>query len=270
MSYCLVVPHYNHARSLVRFLPRLMGLNMPCIIVDDGSAADQLVQLQQALTDYSGVEFLQHQTNQGKGAAMLTGAQQARAQGFTHIIQIDADGQHDVADVAKFIATSEAHPTAIISGAPVFDDSAPKSRVYGRKVTDFWVALETWTLEIKDSLCGFRVYPLDSFLRVFQRYRIGRRMDIDTDLMVKSVWMGVPVRFIDTQVVYVAGNASHFHYLRDNVRLIYLHSRLMLGMLVRAPYWLVRGAFRRLKQLFTRRTTRQAESKTQPRDAGVD
>ncbi len=249
MSLCLVIPHYNHSASFVDFLPRLRALNVPCIVVDDGSDADELAALKAALVDAADIEVMQHASNRGKGAAMVTGSERALARGFTHMLQIDADGQHDTNDIAKFRAMSEQHPHSIISGAPTFDDSAPKARVYGRKVTDFWVALETWTLTIEDSLCGFRIYPLAEFKQVERRFGIAPHMDFDTDVLVKSVWLDVPIRFIKTAVIYRPGNNSHFHYLRDNLRLIALHTRLMCGMLIRAPWWLVRGGARRIASL---------------------
>lgn len=245
---CLVVPHYNHTRAFADFLPRLAALSLPCIVVDDGSDSVAKATLLELLSAYPDIELAEHQSNRGKGAAMWTGAHRARQLGFTHMLQIDADGQHDTADVTRFIDDASSHPNAIISGAPQFDESAPKARVYGRKVTDFWVALETGSLGIKDSLCGFRVYPLNEFERVFDKYHIGKRMDFDTDVLVKSVWEGIAVRFIDTKVVYIANSVSHFHYWGDNWRLIWLHTRLMLGMVVRLPLRL----FRKLKVAFAR------------------
>lgn len=235
IKLCIVVPHYNHTQSFAAFLPKLAGLELPCIVVDDGSGLAAKSDLISMLANYPDIQLVEHAYNRGKGAAMWTGAHAARQAGFTHMLQIDADGQHDVADVGRFIEEASAYPSAMISGAPQFDDSAPKARVYGRKVTDFWVALETGTLAIKDSLCGFRVYPLNEFELVFDKYHIGKRMDFDTDVLVKSVWEGVEVRFIDTNVVYLENSVSHFHYLQDNLRLIWLHTRLMLGMAVRLP-----------------------------------
>lgn len=248
MKCCLVVPHYNHLSSFEAFLPKLVSLNLPCVVVDDGSEASNKDGLRQLLDAYSNLHLVEHSLNRGKGAAMWTGAHAARALGFTHMLQIDADGQHDVADVARFIELAQAHPQAIISGAPQFDESAPKARVYGRKVTDFWVALETWSLSIKDSLCGFRIYPLNEFERVFDKYHIGKRMDFDTDVLVKSVWEGIEVKFIETNVVYLENSVSHFHYMADNLRLIWLHTRLMLGMVVRLPVW----AWRKLRAIMTK------------------
>lgn len=242
MRVCLVVPHYQHAESFKAFLPRLIGLDLPIIVVDDGSDQQNLTKLKGALEDFANVALIQHERNLGKGAAMMSGARMAAQQGFTHMLQIDADGQHDVADVQRFVDAAKQFPHAIISGLPQFDASAPKARVYGRRVTDFWVMLETWSRSIRDSLCGFRIYPLAEFEQVCTRHRIGRRMDFDTEILVKSSWMGIQTHFLTTQVVYVDGNISHFHYLRDNVRLIWLHARLMVGMLVRAPVWLIRRA----------------------------
>lgn len=240
MSYCLVVPHYNHEQAFEVFLPKLAGLAVPCVVVDDGSTLESKARLKKLLQAYPDINLVEHQINRGKGAAMWTGAHAARALGHTHMLQIDADGQHDTADVPRFIEDSQVHPTAIVSGAPQFDESAPKARVYGRKVTDFWVALETSTLKIKDSLCGFRVYPLNEFERIFDKYHIGKRMDFDTDVLVKSVWEGIDVRFIDTKVVYLENSVSHFHYWEDNWRLIWLHTRLMLGMIIRLPLRFIR------------------------------
>ncbi len=238
MSYCLTVPHYNHEQSFAKFLPKLASLNIPCIVIDDGSDENNLSKLEQLLNQYPEITLLKHSYNRGKGAAIFTAAAHARQLGHTHILQIDADGQHDVNDIEKLIALSKQNPHSIISGAPVFDSSAPPARVYGRKVTSFWVAIETLSLKIKDSLCGFRIYPLLELEQVSDHFHIGKRMAFDTDILVKSCWMGINVLFIKTKVIYIENNISHFHYLRDNLLLIRLHMRLLLGMLVKAPMML--------------------------------
>ena len=202
MKYCFIVPHFNHDVAFAAFFPTLMGLDLPCIIVDDGSDTASVERVREMVKNQKNVHFFEHDYNRGKGAAVMTGCVQARELGFTHGIQIDADGQHDVADVAKFIALSKEHPTAIISGHPQFDESAPKARVYGRKVTDFWVILETLSFAIKDSLCGFRVYPINEFEAVFDRFHIAKNMGFDTDMMVKSVWLDFPIKFVPTKVIY--------------------------------------------------------------------
>jgi len=242
--YCLVVPHYNHYEALEKFLPKLSSIGLPCVVVDDGSQGQQLLALESLIANKDGFVLVEHKENRGKGAAMMTGAKKARELGYTHILQIDADGQHEVNDVKLFLKYSTDHPQQIISGAPVFSSDAPKARVYGRKVTDFWVALETLCLNFKDSLCGFRIYPLDQLEQVMAKYSLGNRMDFDTEVLVKSVWQGSQVHFIPTKVRYIENNVSHFHYIKDNLSLIYLHTRLMLGMLIRLPkllFWRLQG-----------------------------
>ena len=244
MNCCLLIPHYNHERQFIAFLPQLVATGLPLIVVDDGSHESSRTQVASALAQYQNTYFFTLQRNRGKGGAVKAGAVFARNLGFTHALQIDADGQHNVADVAEFLRRAQQYPEAIICGKPVFDASAPKARVYGRKVTDFWVALETLSLRIKDGLCGFRVYPLTQIENVFDHYFVGNRMDFDTELLVKAVWLNTPLIFIDTKVIYPEQSVSHFNYLRDNLLLIKLHSRLMLGMLVRLPLLLwqrVRG-----------------------------
>ena len=240
MKYCLIVPHFNHDVAFATFLPALLSVDLPCIIVDDGSDITSLERMQDLVKEHENIYFFEHGYNRGKGAAVMTACMQARALGFTHGIQIDADGQHDVTDIEAFIALSKQHPRSIVSGHPQFDESAPKSRIYGRKVTDFWVALETLSLAIKDSLCGFRVYPLAEFEAVFDRFHIAKNMGFDTDIIVKSIWLNIPVKFIPTKVIYPVNSISHFKFLRDNLILIRLHTQLMFGMLLRSPLLILR------------------------------
>ncbi len=239
-NYCLLIPHYNHERQFVHFLPQLLATKLSIIVVDDGSSHKSLATLEHELAQHPSIYLIKHPRNRGKGAAVKSGMTYAAHLGFSHAIQIDSDGQHCVEDIATFITHSKAAPNTLICGRPVFDASAPKARVYGRKVTDFWVAIETLSLKVKDSLCGFRVYPLAQCEKVFDRYYIGSRMDFDTDMIVKTVWLNIDTAFIDTQVVYPENSVSHFNYLRDNLLLISLHTRLMLGMFIRLPAILLR------------------------------
>lgn len=239
-TYCLLVPHYNHFDQFQAFLPKLLETELPIIIVDDGSEQSQLDKLNASIENVDRIHLFKHPRNRGKGAASLTGMTHACALGFTHAIQIDADGQHDINDIPRFVELSSKKPDTIICGQPVFDESAPKVRLYGRKVTDFWVALETLSFKIKDSLCGYRVYPIHSVELITDRYFVGRRMDFDTDILVKGVWADVDIEFLTTKVIYLEQSVSHFNYLRDNLLLIKLHTRLMFGMAFRLPSLLYR------------------------------
>lgn len=229
MQFCLLIPHYNHHQQLIRFLPIVAAQNLPCIIVDDGSRPESLAELRKALTSFPSMTLLTLPRNRGKGRAIKTGMAWAATQGYTHIIQIDADGQHNVDDIPRFIALAHAQPDALISGRPTFDQSAPAVRRHGRKITSWVCMLETFSTAIRDGLCGFRVYPVTSFEKVQDRYYLGNRMDFDTEILVKSVWLGIPLLYLETPVIYPEGNISHFNYLRDNLILIKLHCRLLLA-----------------------------------------
>ncbi|WP_100656143.1 glycosyltransferase family 2 protein [Alteromonas flava] len=235
MNCCIIIPHYKHDQLFARFLPKLLTLDLPCIVVDDGSDPDTQARLSDLLAAYPQVHLFQHHTNRGKGAAVITACYHARAMGFSHVLQLDADGQHNIDDATQLLDYAKVHPHTIVCGRPFFDESAPKVRVYGRKVTDFWVAFESLSFQIKDGLCGFRIYPLQAMETVIDNYYIGPRMDFDPEILVKAAWANIDMHFIPTKVIYHADPVSHFNYLRDNLQMIRLHVRLIAGMLIRLP-----------------------------------
>ena len=157
--------------------------------------------------------------NGGKGAAVMAGLRAARRAGYTHALQIDADGQHDAADVPRFLDAARAEPHAVILGQPVFDESVPRSRLYGRYVTHVWVWIETLSLSIRDSMCGFRLYPLDAACALIDSVDLPTRMDFDIAILVRLHWRGLAFHGIPTRVTYAADGVSHFDVLWDNVRI---------------------------------------------------
>ena len=233
---CLVVPHYEQVDAFERFVPLLGATGLVVYVVDDGSATESRKRCEVACREAgSNVHFLAHALNRGKGAAVYTGTAAAALAGFTHIVQIDADGQHDLTDLEALIELAAQHPTAIVSGLPVFGEDAPRSRVHGRKVTTAMIAIETLGGGIKDGLCGYRVYPVAALQALQDHFHIAPRMGFDTDVLVKARWLNMPVLFVPTAIVYPAEGRSHFHYLHDNLRLIRLHLGLLAGALLRAP-----------------------------------
>ena len=241
MKLCLVVPHYDHLEQFRSLLPSLLGTSLPIVIVDDASPGDVAAQLEQLL-DESGAEFtlVQHDQNQGKGGAVTTGLVTAFDAGYTHALQIDADGQHDVAYFDDLVALAEQHPDAIICGEPVFDQSISRVRYYGRYLTHALVWLETLSTEIRDAMCGFRIYPTRSVVALTNRKAPGDRMAFDPELLVRASWAGIPIRYTPVKVRYPEDGASHFHYLRDNAIISWMHTRLIVGMLLRLPMLLWR------------------------------
>lgn len=239
-NFCVVIPCYNHGSTVDGVLERLHRYALPCIIVDDGSAAATKEILEDITSQRQEVTLLRLNQNSGKGGAVMAGLKKAAEQGFSHAVQIDADGQHNIEDLPKLLALANQHPEALISGQPQYDDSIPKSRLYGRWLTHIWVWIETLSTQIKDSMCGFRVYPLASTLALLNSQKIGRYMDFDTEVMVRLYWQGVPSYFVPTKVIYPKDGLSHFDAFKDNVRISKMHTRLVLGMLPRIPSLLSR------------------------------
>ena len=242
---CAVIPVYNHHASLDEIVRRLGAYGLRCILVDDGSDTTTKNVLRTIVTQRADVECLSLERNSGKGTAVLAGLVRAAEQGFTHVLQVDADGQHDLEDVPAMLAQAQAYPGKLISGLPIFDDSVPRIRFYGRYITHICVWFETLSLQLRDSMCGFRTYPLAATLALAKRVKIGRHMDFDTDVMVRLYWVGVESLFLSTRVRYPQDGISHFRLLADNARMTWMHTQLFLGMLPRVPMLLRRKLLKR-------------------------
>ena len=249
---CAVVPVYDHEHAIGAVVTGLQAAGLHCILVDDGSGAacarerDRIaVAAQAALPGVTrgvtpGVTLIRRATNGGKGAAVSDGLRAALAAGWTHALQVDADGQHALGDVPRFLAAGAARPGALIAGLPAFDASMPRTRYYFRYLTHVLVWINTLSLDVRDSMCGYRLYPLAPVLAMLAAEHPGSRMDFDIEVLVRLHWRGLPMQWITTRVSYPEDGVSHFRMLLDNALITRLHARLFLGMLWRAPRLLAR------------------------------
>ena len=235
LAYSIVIPVYNHPHYLADLVQHLSQLQYPIILVNDGSDAACTAILHQLAQHNALVDLVEHSQNLGKGQAVITGLQHAAQRGMSHVLQIDADGQHCWDDVAKFIELSQQHPQAMVIGQPVFDASVPKKRLYGRYVTHFWVWLNSLSFEIKDSMCGFRIYPLAQTMPILNTARFQPRMGFDSEILVRLKWENIQFINVPTKVIYPEHGISHFNVWRDNLGLSKAHARLFAGMLIRLP-----------------------------------
>lgn len=241
MKCCALVPVFNHQDAVGAVVRALLGHGLPVLLVDDGSdEACAAVLRALAAASPGQVWLLVRSENGGKGAALIDGLSRASELGFTHVVQIDADGQHDTDDVPRFLEAARQTPDAFICGCPEYDASVPKGRLYGRYLTHVWVWINTLSLRITDSMCGLRVYPLAPTLKLIASVSIGRRMDFDTEILVRLDWAGVAIRNLPTRVRYPRDGVSHFRPLADNVAISWMHTRLFFGMLVRLPRLIAR------------------------------
>lgn len=234
-THLVLLPTYNTGPRLAQVVGEVLRHWPHVLVVVDGSTdgSEQPV-LAQAGTDPA-LTVLVLPRNSGKGAAVLAGALAAQGRGFTHVLVMDADGQHPAGSIAQFMAASQRHPAALVLGRPVFPPNIPAERRHGRKLSVGLVHLELLGPAVADPLFGFRVYPIAPLLAVLGPRSGGRRYDFDTEAAVRLGWAGVPPQNLAAPVRYFSraeGGVSHFHYLRDNVTLVWMHLRLIAELLL--------------------------------------
>jgi glycosyltransferase involved in cell wall biosynthesis len=225
---CAIIPTYDNPRTIRAVVERLQA-HLPVVVVDDGSGPEAR-QAASELAREGLAEVVLRERNGGKGAAVKDGFRRAHALGYTHALQIDGDGQHDLADLPRFLEAVGRQPEALVLGEPIFDASAPRARTRGHRFCRIWTTLATGGLVIHDGLCGYRVYPLEPALRI----ACGDRMEFDLEIAIRLVWAGCPVVNLPTRIRYLSaeeGGVSHFHLWRDNVRVVSVHVWLcVLGL----------------------------------------
>ena len=238
---CVVIPVFNHDRTVSAVVTEVLAQNLACVLVDDGSLTRCSSSLRElAMASPGMITLLRHPVNRGKGGAVLTGLQYAAGAGYTHAVQIDADGQHRAGDIPRFLEQALANPEALIVGRPEYDSTVPTLRLYARYLTHVWVSINTLSRQIKDSMCGFRVYPLGPVIALNQRIKLGARMDFDTEVLVRLYWDGLQIINVSTPVIYPPNGISHFRGCLDNALLSRMHATLFFGMLLRLPTLIAR------------------------------
>lgn len=246
MRAAFAIPVYRHGKPLASVVRNLLPYGLPVIIVDDGNEGEDraLVSATKDMSDL--VTVVRLEKNGGKGRAMHVAIRTAEALGVTHLLQLDADGQHDCSACGDFLASAEENPESIICGYPVYDESAPGCRRKGREFSNGWARIVTLDGRIRDVLCGFRIYPLAPYIRLLDGHALlDARMGYDIDILVHLLWKGVPLVNKGVRVTYPADGISNFRMFRDNVRISLTFTRLFVGMLFRLPLLLWRACRRR-------------------------
>ncbi len=242
-THLVLIPSYNSGALLEETVAAARAVWSPVWVVIDGSDDGTAERAKELAAADPGLEVMVLDENRGKGAALLHGMIRAKAAGFTHVLTMDGDAQHPAALIPKFMAAAKRSDLMVL-GRPVFDASAPNIRVQGRKISNWFINIETLNAGIGDALFGFRVYPIDPLVDIMTSHRWMRRFDFDTEAVVRLAWSGVSPVNIDAPVRYIDradGGVSHFRYGRDNVLLIGMHIRLVIEFIVRLPSLLWRG-----------------------------
>jgi glycosyltransferase involved in cell wall biosynthesis len=247
-THLVLIPSFNPGAKVFSTVEAALNQWAPVWVVVDGSTDHSEHRLSEMAAAEPNLRIWVLPKNVGKGAAVLFGVKEAQALGFTHVLTLDSDGQHPASSIPEFMQVSLASPGSMVLGEPIFDASAPRLRVRGRKISNWWANLETLWAGIHDSLFGFRVYPIGALISVMRRQPWMRRFDFDVEAVVRLCWRGVQPINLPAPVRYFRpedGGVSHFRYGRDNVLLTWMHFRLFFGFLLRLPLL----AARRLSQI---------------------
>ena len=222
---CVVIPTYDNPQTIKAVVEEARRYVPDVLVVDDGSGAPGRAACDE-LASRGVARIFRRTRNGGKGAAVKEGLRRARDLGFTHAVQVDADGQHDLRHIPRLLEIGLQRPQALVLGCPEFDDSAPRVRRVARRFTQFWVDLEVGPGVIRDAMVGFRLYPIAATLSAQAR---GDRMDFDVEVPIRMAWRQTPIVNLPVPVRYLSkeeGGVSHFQPLRDNLRFSWLHARL--------------------------------------------
>jgi glycosyltransferase involved in cell wall biosynthesis len=226
-----VIPVYNNGTTVKSVALRCRRQLDHVLVVDDGSTDADI----SALFADTDIEVLRHETNRGKGAALLSALSHIRKKGARWMICVDADGQHYPEDIPLFLPVMEQFPSSIIIGARDFSTAnVPRGSRVGRRFSNFWIKLECG-VRISDSQSGFRAYPVDYLAQM--KFR-GTRFDFEVEILTKAVWYGLSLKEIPVQVVYApkGERISHFHLWKDNARLTHRHGMLISRRLLPWPH----------------------------------
>jgi len=245
---CAVIPVYNHGKTAENVVAACLVHRLPVILVDDGSDEETKKYLQDIIQKDTGCILFTLPFNLGKGGAVSHGLKRAYEAGYSHALQIDADGQHDLEQINIFLRQAKKTPHKLIGGRPLYDESAPRGRKIGREITNFWVMLETVSRDIPDAMCGFRVYPLAACYRLMASKRLSLRMEFDIEILVRLYWSGVQMVFIPIKIIYPEGGKSHFRMIKDNLAISRIHTILFFTMLPRLPRLLFNRIKRQVKK----------------------
>ena len=234
-THLVLMPSYNTGPRLMDTVTAALAQWSPVWVVIDGTTDGSAEPVQALAARDSRVRVIVREANGGKGAAVATGVAAVLAAGFTHVLTMDADGQHPASHIPQFMTASQASPAALVLGRPVFGPEVPLERLHGRKLSVSLARLEILGPGIDDPLFGFRVYPAAALQRALRSTRRARGFDFDPEVAVRLVWAGVPTINLPAPCRYLAkaeGGVSHFHYVRDNLKLIWLHTRLLTQLLL--------------------------------------
>ena len=213
---CAVIPTYNNGGTVADVVRGVLRQGLPVLVVDDGSTDDTAQKLE-------GLEInvIRHPRTRGKGRALNTGLEEARRLGYRFALTLDADGQHDPADIPALVAAA-GERTLVVGSRNLTADGMPAGNTFANKFSNFWFTVQTGR-KLPDTQTGFRVYPLEylpSLKLLTSRY------EAELALLVFSAWKNLRIVPVPVRVYYPEDRVSHFRPFADFFRISVLNTVL--------------------------------------------
>lgn len=222
---CVIVPAFQAEETIAAVLadidaclPELAGR---VIVVDDGST-DGTARAAGA----AGAEVISHWKNRGKGVALRTALEAARARGFSVALTLDADAQHPASEARRVLFGAD-DPRALVLGVrDLARDGAPPKNRASNAISNFFLSRFAQR-PLRDTQCGLRRYPVGETLALDAR---GARYDFEAEVLLRACRAGLPVVEVDVGVFYPPEEQrkTHFHVVRDPARIIRSVVRVLL------------------------------------------
>jgi len=254
LKCCILVPTYNNVGTLASVLDELLCYTQQIVVVNDGST-DKTPEILKAYADR--LTVVSYPQNRGKGYALRQGFKKAWANGYTHALTIDSDGQHKPTDLPTFLDTCQENPEALIMGSRnMKQESVPGKSSFGNKFSNFWFWVETG-IKLPDTQTGYRLYPLKKLHKM--RF-ITRKYEFEIEVIVKAAWRNIPFKAIPVDVYYAPEETriSHFRPFRDFTRVSVLNTVLVLiAFLWARPFGIIRNLSRENIKRFMRKQLKE-------------
>jgi glycosyltransferase involved in cell wall biosynthesis len=240
LNFAVVIPAHNEAATVRPVVEGALRHAAIVIVVDDGSRDGT----SEALRDLP-VTLLANERNEGKASALWRGMQHALSLGADAVVTLDADGQHDPADIARLVSASRRAPGHIVIGARLADKhKIPPLRYFANRFANFWIA---WAAgyPIEDSQSGFRLYPAALLARVRVPHGRSKGFVFESEILIEASRLGYESVAVPVAAIYPAeGRPSHFRQFVDVERIVRM---VTLKLLARGlhPLGLARSLLRR-------------------------
>lgn len=231
-KFVVCIPVYNNPQTVHQVIEKALSItDFPVVVIDDGSDSSVENEFLKTHQNSDRLYFIRHSENRGKGEALKTAFQFSLQKNWTHIITIDADGQHDPDDIPQLVQASLIKPWSLILGDRNMQTAnVPGSSTFGKKFSNFWIQYQT-NLKVGDSQSGFRIYPL---FHIQNLNLISKHYDFEVEILTRLIWKGVNVENVPIRVTYFSKDkrVSHFHKIKDNFRITIANTHLTIGTLL--------------------------------------